>query len=145
MTSRDSVGAHRGNGLGAERRVPEKSASASRSAVATLFPFGYWGSGSATKALIRAIGQAEALRGFELPLWVDIRISRSVRVAGSRDSAFAELLKARYVWMPELGNKRVQDRRWGVEIQHPAATKDLLTLALAFARASIPRFAIANT
>lgn len=96
----------------------------------TLFSFGYWGCGSATPALVEAIDEAESRRGFEAPLWVDVRISRSVRAVGFRDRRFEELLKARYEWMPDLGNKRVQERRRGIEIQNPAAAKELLQRAL---------------
>jgi hypothetical protein len=96
----------------------------------TLFSFGYWGCGSATRDLVKAFDTAEALRGFEPPQWVDVRISRSVRAAGFRDGEFAELLKTRYVWMPDLGNKRVLEGRTGIEIKNPAAAMDLLKRAL---------------
>jgi hypothetical protein len=70
----------------------------------TLFSFGYWGAGSATRALVDAFNDAETLRGFDHPLWVDVRISRSVRAVGFRDRAFEQLLGSHYVWMPDLGN-----------------------------------------
>jgi hypothetical protein len=130
MTERTSHATRRVAGVGAGRDKRRKNNGSAHSGATTLFSFGYWGSGSATKNLVKAIDEAEALRGFEPPLWVDIRISRSVRAAGFRDNGFADLLKTRYVWMPELGNKRVQDRRKGIEIQNPAAAKDLLKLAL---------------
>ncbi|CAN5197791.1 hypothetical protein BH09MYX1_BH09MYX1_51630 [soil metagenome] len=95
----------------------------------TLFTFGYWGCGSATKELVAGIDAAERLRGFEPPLWVDIRIQRSVRAAGFRDHASADLLGPRYVWMRALGNKRVADGESGIEIKEPAAANDLLDLA----------------
>lgn len=79
---------------------------------------------------MKAVDQAEALRGFKPPLWIDIRISRSVRSAGFRGKEFADLLKTRYLWMPELGNKRKKQRRKGIEIQNPAAAKGLLERAL---------------
>jgi hypothetical protein len=96
----------------------------------TLFSFGYWGSGSATPALVNAVGAAEALRGFEPPLWVDIRISRSVRAAGFRDHAFENLLGPQYLWMPDLGNVAVQEHRGGIDIKDPAAAEQLLEHAL---------------
>src|SRR5258708_2300944 len=96
----------------------------------TLFSFGYWGSGSATPALVEAVDAAEALRGFERPLWVDIRISRSVRAVGFRDHAFERLLGPRYIWMPDLGNLSVQEHRAGIEIKNPAAAEALLGYAL---------------
>jgi len=106
------------------------SQTAAKAGDITLFSFGYWGCGSATTALVNAIDEAEAQRGFEPPIWADIRISRSVRAAGFRDRKFEDLLEARYVWMPDLGNKRVEERRKGIEIRNPAAAKELLQLAL---------------
>lgn len=96
----------------------------------TLFSFGYRGAGSATGALVSAANQAEACRGFESPLWVDIRISRSVRATGFRDRAFERLLGADYVWMPDLGNVCVREHRDGIEIRKPAAADKLLDHAL---------------
>jgi hypothetical protein len=101
-----------------------------RSGDITVFSFGYWGCGSAAPALVEAIDAAESRRGFEPPLWVDIRISRAVRAAGFRDRRFEDLLKARYVWMPDLGNQRVAEGRKGIEIKNPAAAKELLQRAL---------------
>jgi hypothetical protein len=96
----------------------------------TLFSFGYWGCGSAAPLLVKAIDEAESKRGFEPPLWVDVRISRSVRAAGFRDRRFEDLLKSRYEWMPDLGNKRVEQGRKGIEIKNPAAARELLQRAL---------------
>jgi hypothetical protein len=97
---------------------------------ATLFSFGYWGCGSATHELVKAIDTAEALRGFEPPLWADVRVSRSVRAAGFRNNEFADLLKTRYVWMPKLGNVCVEEDRRGIEIKVPTAARVLLQQAL---------------
>jgi hypothetical protein len=97
---------------------------------ATLFSFGYWGAGSSTRALVEGVNEAEALRGYEPPLWVDIRISRSVRAAGFRDSAFEKLLGSNYAWMPDLGNLCAQESRPGIEIKNPAAAGALLDHAL---------------
>jgi hypothetical protein len=96
----------------------------------TLFSFGYWGCGSAAPLLVEAIDEAELRRGFEPPLWVDVRISRSVRAAGFRDRRFEHLLESRYEWMPDLGNKCVEEGRKGIEIKNPAAAKELLQRAL---------------
>jgi hypothetical protein len=96
----------------------------------TLFSFGYWGCGSATPALVDAIDEAESNRGYEPPLWVDVRISRSVRAAGFRERRFEDLLRSRYEWMPDLGNKRVEEGRKGIEIKDPTAVKVLLQRAL---------------
>jgi hypothetical protein len=99
-------------------------------ACTTLFSFGYWGCGSATPALVEAVDAAEAERGFEPPLWVDIRISRSVRAAGFRDKAFEVLLGPRYVWMSDLGNVSVLEHKPGIRIKNPSAANELLDLAL---------------
>jgi hypothetical protein len=80
--------------------------------------------------LVKAVDAAEALRGFEPPLWVDIRVSRSVRAAGFRDHAFEKLLGSQYLWMPSLGNVAVQEHRSGIEIKDPAAAEQLLEYAL---------------
>ncbi len=77
----------------------------------TMFTFGYWGWGSSTKLLLKASSAVERARGFARPMFVDLRISRSVRAAGFRDSAFEKLAgSGRYIWMPELGNRAVRDR-----------------------------------
>jgi hypothetical protein len=96
----------------------------------TLFSFGYWGAGSATRALVHAFNDAEALRGFNHPLWVDVRISRSVRALGFRERTFEYLLGSHYAWMPDLGNVRVLKHGKGIEIRNPAAAEELLGHAL---------------
>src|SRR5258706_12253479 len=93
---------------------PTDRAAASTNPSTPLFSFGYWGSGSATHALVAGIDAAETLRGYAPPLWVDIRISRSVRAVGFRSHAFARLLGSRYVWLPDLGNLSVQKRLPGI-------------------------------
>jgi hypothetical protein len=95
-----------------------------------LFSFGYWGCGSATKELVAAVSSAEAQRGFAPPLWVDIRLQRSVRAAGFRDRAFERLLGANYQWLPSLGNMSVADGGSRIRIQEPAAANDLLDLGV---------------
>ena len=96
----------------------------------TIFMFGYWGAGSSTRALVDGINAAEAHRGFAPPLWADVRISRSVRAAGFRDRAFGDLLGKQYVWIPDLGNVCVAEKREGMEIKNPAAANILLDHAL---------------
>jgi hypothetical protein len=95
----------------------------------TLFTFGYWGCGGATDALVKATDEAERLRGFAPPLWVDIRIRRAVRAKGFQNDAFAKRLGDRYVWMQDLGNQAVADGTDGIVIRNPAAAADLLDLA----------------
>src|SRR3984957_103070 len=99
----------RGAGVRGAVHIPGNHEAVQKAGVTTLFSFGYWGCGSATPSLVKAIDEAESAHGFEPPLWVDVGISRSVRAVGFRDRKFEELLKARYEWIPDLGNKRVQE------------------------------------
>jgi hypothetical protein len=94
-----------------------------------VFSFGYWGSGSATKELTDAVAAGEAARGFGLPLWVDIRISRSVRAVGFSDNALGRLLGEQYLWMRRLGNVAVAERTSGIRIDDPKAATTLLEVA----------------
>lgn len=98
----------------------------------TLFSFGYWGWGSATRELVRAMDAVEAKRGFDAPLFVDTRISRSVRAQGFNGSTFEELVgKDRYVWMKGLGNEAVRKREGpAIQISNPLDAEALLALAL---------------
>ena len=80
------------------------------------------------------------MRGFEPPLWVDVRVSRSVRAVGFRDRAFEALLGDRYVWMPGLGNKRVRDGGSGIEIVDPSAVDELLNRAFSDRRRRVILF-----
>lgn len=97
-----------------------------------LFSFGYWGWGNATPKLVEAVDAAEQARGFLPPLFVDIRIRRAVRAKGFQGNAFGALLGPRYLWMPALGNRAVQDGRpTEIEIKDPSAAAQLLDRALA--------------
>lgn len=97
----------------------------------TVFSFGYEGCGSGTARLVAAVVEVERRRGFEPPLWVDARISRSVRAIGFRDKAFEQMVgPARYLWMRDLGNDRVRAGREGIQIHRPEAVADLLRLAV---------------
>jgi len=113
-----------------EGRFMQRRGGARSLSATTLFSFGYWGCGSATHELVEAIDAVETHRGFEPPLWVDIRGSRSVRAAGFRDKEFEKLLGGRYLWMDDLGNKCVLEGRQGIEIINPAAATGLLSRAL---------------
>lgn len=97
----------------------------------TIFSWGYYGWGNHTADLIEVIDAVEKSRGFEPPLFVDIRISRSVRAVGFNGAHFEKLLgEDRYVWMKSLGNKRIVSKRGPqVQIAQPDAVKDLLHLA----------------
>ncbi len=103
----------------------------------TLFSWGYWGWGNATPKFVEAVDAVERRRGFGPPVFVDVRISRSVRAVGFRDGAFARTLGGdRYVWMQRLGNQTVRTRTGPpIQIKDPKAAENLLELALDKARA----------
>lgn len=98
----------------------------------TLFSFGYWGWGNATERLVQLVDAVERNRGFKPPLFVDIRIRRSVRAVGFRDGNFAEAAgRKRYSWLKSLGNKRIVTKRGAkVQIANPAGAVELLDVAL---------------
>lgn len=96
----------------------------------TLFSFGYEGCGMGTARFVAAVDKIERARGFEPPLWIDARISRSVRAEGFRDKALERLVGAeRYRWMSDLGNEGILDGG-EMRIRRPEAVADLLRLAL---------------
>src|SRR5205085_1160237 len=97
----------------------------------TIFSWGYWGWGNTTPRLVEAVDAAEQSRGFEPPLFVDVRISRSVRACGFRDHAFEHLVgKERYVWMRSLGNRHIETGTGpAIQIADPSAAGDLLARA----------------
>ena len=98
----------------------------------TLFSWGYYGWGNATAKLVEAVDAIEKQRGFLPPIFVDIRIRRTVQAVGFKGSAFESLLgEDRYRWMRELGNKRIVTKTGArIQIAKPAAANDLLDLAL---------------
>jgi hypothetical protein len=98
----------------------------------TLFSFGYWGWGTSTKHLIEAFDALERSRGFNPPILVDVRISRSVRAPGFNNRALENLVGAdRYVHMPQLGNRAViENTGEAVTIANPEAAGSLLDLAI---------------
>jgi hypothetical protein len=102
----------------------------------TIFTWGYYGWGSATQKFKAATDAVEAARGYEPPYFVDARMSRSVRAAGFRDSAFEDTVgNARYRWMRSLGNRRIKTRSGPrIQINEPEAVEELLGLALAKGR-----------
>jgi hypothetical protein len=94
--------------------------------------FGYWGWGSSTVELVKSIDEVERQRGFRPPIFVDIRISRSVRAVGFRDDAFEQTLGSRrYRWMRDLGNSSVVDhsKTRRIKIKSPKAAAKLLEFA----------------
>jgi hypothetical protein len=101
----------------------------------TLFTFGYWGWGNATRELIRAIDSAERKKGFSPPVFFDIRLKRSVRAVGFHDDAFEQLLpKGRYHWLPSLGNINIATNEPGIKIKDPLSAKPLFEEALKYAK-----------
>lgn len=97
----------------------------------TVFSFGYKGWGNRTRDLVDAVDAVERSRGFEPPIFVDIRIRRSVRAAGFNGPAFERLMgRERHKWMKSLGNKRIlMGAGPKIQIAEPAAAHDLLELA----------------
>jgi hypothetical protein len=102
----------------------------------TIFTWGYYGWGNHTPQLVQAVDAVERGRGFEPPLFVDIRIRRAVRARGFQGNAFGKLLgKDRHLWMKSLGNKFIQSRTGpDIQIADPAAADELLDLAVDLAQ-----------
>ncbi len=98
----------------------------------TVFTWGYYGWGNHTRRLVEAVDAVEASRGFQPPLFVDIRIRRSVRAAGFTGPAFEKLLgQDRHRWMKSLGNKFIETRTGKpIQIAQPQAADELLDLAI---------------
>jgi hypothetical protein len=102
----------------------------------TIFTWGYYGWGNATPQLVEAVDAVETSRGFEPPIFVDIRIRRNVRATGFVGNAFEKLMgPSRHRWMKSLGNKFIQTRTGPfIQIAEPSAADTLLDLALESAR-----------
>ncbi len=102
----------------------------------TLFTWGYYGWGNHTPDLVKAVDAVETTRGFEPPIFVDIRIRRSVRAAGFTGPAFERLLgQRRHRWMNSLGNKFIETKTGpNIQIADPTAADVLLDLAIESAR-----------
>ncbi len=109
---------------------PENAAKRNKLTI-TMYTFGYWGCGQATEALVKAFDAAERARGFEPPLWVDIRFRRTCRAKGFIGNAFGDLLGPRYEHIKDLGNMNITEDTESIEIKNPAAAAGLLDLALA--------------
>jgi len=96
-----------------------------------VFQWGYEGWGNATGKLVGSIDAVEHERGFEPPIFVDVRYKRGVRAVGFRDHAFGERLgHTRYRWMRSLGNALIGTRTRRPRIQCPDAVNQLLDLAM---------------
>jgi hypothetical protein len=98
----------------------------------TIFTWGYYGWGNATPQLVEAVDAVETSRGFEPPIFVDIRIRRTVRAKGFVGNAFETLLgPSRHHWMKSLGNKFIQTHTGpDIQIADTSAADDLLIRAL---------------
>jgi hypothetical protein len=100
----------------------------------TLFTWGYWGWGGSTRSthkLLHAVDVAEKKRGFKPPIFVDIRLRRSVRAKGFSGDAFARVVgAARYQWMPLLGNRSIATGESRIQIDCPSHARELLQLAI---------------
>lgn len=95
-----------------------------------MFSWGFWGWGTATRQLVAAIDSIEQQRGFQPPIFVDVRFQRSGRAPGFKGDAFEELLGwRRYRWMPTLGNSSIGTGK-AARIASPAAAHQLLELAM---------------
>lgn len=99
--------------------------------ITTAFSWGYYGWGNRTSELVAALDAVERSRGFKPPIFVDIRIRRSVRAKGFTGTAFEMLLgPSRHYWMKSLGNLHILSRTGPkIQIAEPESVKDLLALA----------------
>jgi hypothetical protein len=103
----------------------------------SAFSWGYWGWGAATQELVWAFDAVEKSRGHREPLFVDVRVSRSVRAAGFRERAFEELVgRRRYRWMQGLGNEAVATGQGEPRLRRPEDADELLGLILEHHRLS---------
>jgi hypothetical protein len=99
--------------------------------IITVFSWGYWGWGNATKQLREATNIAAGVQGFQPPIFVDVRFRRQGRAKGFVGDAFRDLVGAsRYRHIQDLGNQEIATGGSGVRIKNPAAVADLLELAL---------------
>lgn len=102
----------------------------------TIFSFGYYGWGNSTPQLIQAVDAIEGSRGYQPPLFVEVRHHRSGRAPGFVGAAFEDLLGAdRYRWKKSLGNKMVDTQTPSkIQIAEPKTVAELLDLALEAAK-----------
>jgi hypothetical protein len=98
----------------------------------TIFSWGYWGWGSSAAQFVTAADAVEAARGLKPPVFVDIRIQRSVRAVNFSGDSFKKIVgEERYLWMPGLGNLAIRDRSLGrIAIKEPKEAETLLDLAI---------------
>jgi hypothetical protein len=98
----------------------------------TIFSWGYWGWGNATDKLIQAFDAVEQSRGFEPPIFVDVRLSRSVRAPGFNGNLFEKKLGSnRHYWIKALGNEGIRTtNKKSIHIADPLAAYELLYRAM---------------
>jgi hypothetical protein len=98
------------------------------------FMWGYWGWGGSTRDLVKTFDAAEALRGYEPPIFVDVRVRREARAVGFRGDAFERMMGGeRYRWIRGLGNEGILDRG-AMRILDPSAAGELLDVIVAAGR-----------
>ena len=96
----------------------------------SVFSWGFWGWGTATSQLVSSVDAAERKRGFNPPIFVDIRFRRAGRAPGFKERAFEDLLGwRRYRWMPTLGNSSIGTRK-SARIACPMSANQLLDVVL---------------
>jgi hypothetical protein len=92
------------------------------------FTWGYYGWGSASKDFIRAVDAHEKTRGFQPPLFIDIRFHRSVKAANFQDRTFERIVgPERYLWEKRLGNKQIGEKTGArLQISDPHSADEVL-------------------
>jgi hypothetical protein len=89
--------------------------------------WGYWGWGTHAEDFVFNVDAVERARGWRPPLFVDIRIRRTVRAPNFQQNAFEKIVsQQRYKWMKTLGNRSIITKKRRMEIADPSAAKDLL-------------------
>ena len=116
--------------------APKPSKVAPKAPALTMFSWGYEGWGSSLDQLFAVTAAAERSRGYEPPVFVDARFSRSVRAPGFRERTFQNALAPdRYHWMKGLGNQGIGDGG-GMRIFRPEEAATLVNLAVEEAKRS---------
>jgi hypothetical protein len=98
----------------------------------TIYSWGYWGWGTHADRFVKVVDCVEASRGYKPPIFVDIRIRRSVRATDFKENAFCDLIgNKRYRWFKGLGNVAIIDKSLDqITIKNPKEAITLLALAL---------------
>ncbi len=99
----------------------------------TLFTWGYYGWGNHTLELVEAVDAVEASRGFEPPIFVDVRIPTYRTSKRFPEKRFREASGAGPSPLAEVARQQVRsDSDWpNIQIADPSAAYELLDLALA--------------